>query len=41
MRNVMKRYGLVGLLVCLLWLGGLAVASKISVGTAVSFPVDI
>jgi len=28
-------------LVCLLGLGGLAVASKISVGTAVSFPVDI
>jgi len=41
MRNVMKGYGLVGLLVCLLGLGGLAVASKISVGTAVSFPVDI
>jgi len=41
MRNVMKRYGLVGLLACLLGLGGLAVASKISVGTAVSFPVDI
>ena len=41
MRNVMKRYGLVGFLVCLLGLGGFAVASKISVGTAVSFPVDI
>ena len=41
MPNAMKRYGLVGLLVCLLGLGGVAVASKISVGTAVSFPVDI
>jgi hypothetical protein len=41
MRNVMKRYGLVALVACLLGLGGFAVASKISVGTAVTFPVDI
>jgi|AntAceMinimDraft_12_1070368.scaffolds.fasta_scaffold19664_2 hypothetical protein len=41
MRRQLKRYGLICALVFLLGVGSLAIASKISVGTAVSFPVDI
>jgi hypothetical protein len=37
----LKRYGIFFMIILLVGLGGLAVASKISVGTAVSFPVDI
>jgi hypothetical protein len=41
MRRQLKRYGLICAIVLSLGAGGLAIASKISVGTAVSFPVDI
>jgi hypothetical protein len=41
MRSVIKNYGIILILSYLLGLGCLAVAAKISVGTAVSFPVDI
>lgn len=40
-RRQLKRYGLLCLAIFLLGVGGLAIASKISVGIAVSFPVDI
>ena len=41
MKTFIKRYGIIVLVAFLLGLGGFAVASKISVGTAVTFPVDI